>query len=184
MDMNDIENNESVREGYQKLGVEDYYKEKALTYSNPHEIKIEKLMNIFFNKYMKLNEDSKILDLCCGSGEITRILENLGCKNIKGLDPFTSELYKSKTNKDCIELNFKDIANGKLKEQFDVIFCSFALHLAEESLLPNILYNLSQISNNLVILTPHKKPDIKLYYELDLELYHEKIRLRKYKKIN
>ncbi len=101
MDMNDMENNESVREGYQKLGVEDYYKEKALTYSNPHEIKIEKLMNIFFNKYMKLNEDSKILDLCCGSGEITRVLENLGCKNIKGLDPFTSELYKSKTNKDC-----------------------------------------------------------------------------------
>ena len=75
-------------------------------------------------------------------------------------------------------------ANGKLEEKFDVIFCSFALHLAEDSLLPNILYNLSQISNNLVILTPHKKPDIKLYYELDLELYHEKIRLRKYKKIN
>ena len=178
LDLPNIE--DSVRDGYEKLGVEDYYKEKSLSYTNPHEMKINTIMHKFLNEYIKLDKDSKILDLCCGSGEITRILDENGFENVKGLDPFTNELYKSKTNKDCLNLNFKDIANGKLDEKFDVIFCSFALHLAEDSMLPNILYNLSTISDKLVVLTPHKKPDIKTFFELDLELYFEKVRLRSY----
>ena len=178
LDLPNIE--DSVRDGYEKLGVEDYYKEKSLSYTNPHEMKINTIMNKFLNEYIKLDKDSKILDLCLGSGEITRIRDENGFENVKGLDPFTNELYKSKTNKDRLNLNFKDIANGKLDEKFDVIFCSFALHLAEDSMLPNILYNLSTISDKLVVLTPHKKPDIKTFFELDLELYFEKVRLRSY----
>lgn len=173
---------DSVRNGYEELGVDNYYKKNSLTYTNPHELKIYNLLNDFLDHNIEMNKESKILDLCCGSGEITRFLLDKGYENIIGLDPYTNELYKEKTNKNCIDLNFKDISNGKLNESFDIIFCSFALHLAEESMLPNILYNLSLITENLVILTPHKKPDIKLYFNLVDELYQDKVRLRYYQK--
>lgn len=171
----------SIRKGYEDLGVESYYIENRKTYLNPHENKIHYLMDNFFDKYLNLDKDSKILDLCCGSGEITRFLQEKGYYDVTGLDPFTYDLYKEKTNKECINLNFKDIASGKLKGEYDLIICSFALHLAETSMLPNILYNLSEISKELVIITPHKKPEIKDFFELDLELYYEKVRLRHYK---
>lgn len=172
----------SIRNGYEELGVDNYYEKNALTYTNPHELKIHNLLNEFLEKNIDMDKESKILDLCCGSGEITKFLLDNGYSNIKGLDPYTNELYKDKTNKDCINMNFKDIANSKLDEKFDIIFCSFALHLAEESMLPNILYNLSLITDNLVILTPHKKPDIKDFFVLNDELYKDKVRLRYYQK--
>jgi len=107
-------------------------------------------------------------------------LIEIGIKNIKGCDPYTSDLYRKKTGKECLEYDFKDIANGKLKESFDLVICSFALHLAEKSLLPNILYYLN--TKELIILTPHKKPEINNFFELIEEQYENKVRFRRYKR--
>lgn len=171
----------SVREGYQELGVEGYYQKNAMTYSNPHREIINNLLNKFLFHEMELDKDARILDLCCGSGEVTNYLKERGFNNVVGLDPYTYDLYKNKTNQPCLKMDFKDIANSKLvNEKFDIIFCSFALHLAEPSMLPMILYNLKQSSDNLVIITPHKKPDIKDFYTLQDEYYSTKIRLRYY----
>ena len=55
LDLPNIE--DSVRDGYEKLGVEDYYKENSLSYTNPHEMKINTIMNKFLNEYIKLDRD-------------------------------------------------------------------------------------------------------------------------------
>lgn len=169
----------SIRAGYEKVGVVDYYKLNANSYSNPHELLIKDLLIDFISNF---NRDLKILDLCAGSGEITRILQSQGFSNITGLDPFTFELYKQKTSCDCFTFDFKDLSIGKLSESFDLVICSFALHLAPESMLPNILYNLN--TNNLLILSPHKRPNIKDFFSLENSLYKNKIHLKYYKKDN
>jgi SAM-dependent methyltransferase len=143
-----------IRNEYEKYGVDNFYINFADNYSNPHLKQIQELINYAKNNNLIGN---KILDLCCGTGEITSCLNGY---NVIGLDPYTYEIYKKNTNKKVLNFNFLDIANGKIQDNFDTIICSFALHLCPKSLLPQVLWHLSQISNNLIILTPHKNPKI------------------------
>ncbi|MEK8019262.1 MAG: hypothetical protein VSS75_020515, partial [Candidatus Parabeggiatoa sp.] len=59
---------------------------------------------------------------------------------------------------------------------------SFALHLVQPSRLPTLLYQLSQIAPSLLVITPHKKPDIKPQWgwTLSQELLIERVRGRLY----
>ena len=91
---------DSIRAGYKQLGVEGYYKK----YSNPHLEEIECLMSKLLESY---DIGNHILDMCCGSGEITKIiLKHKGTEKtktakikIEGLDPFTYKTYQKNTNK-------------------------------------------------------------------------------------
>lgn len=176
---------QSIRAGYEELGVEGYYKTHSADYNNPHIKELEYLLIQEINKdYFGTN----ILDLCCGSGEVTNILkqyESIRKYNIDGLDPYTSPAYKKNTGKECLMYDFKDIARGALhNRKYDTIICSFAMHLCEESLLHNLLYQLSLIANTLVIITPHKRPEIKCWWKLVDEHKHNKITLRVYRTLN
>lgn len=144
---------EAIRNGYEILGVDSYYELHRDDYSNPHENIIRELL-----LEAKENWDlgNNLLDLCCGSGEVTRIFID---RNIEGLDPYTFNLYEKLTNRPCMDLNFKEIVEYGINEKYDTIICSFAMHLCEESMLPMLLWRLGEISNNLLILTPHKRPD-------------------------
>ena len=117
----------------------------------------------------------RVMDLCCGSGEGTRAfnswcdkLNNNNNNNkscfieIIGIDPYTFELYKNKTGYKALNFSFLDIVKGKLLEYgyYNICICSFALHLAEHSVLADVLRILSQQVFYLVILTPHKRPVI------------------------
>ena len=77
-----------------------------------------------------------------------------------------------------------DILKGQLiNKKYDTIICSFALHLCEETMLNMVLYQLSLIANRLIIITPHKRPEINSWWE---EVYREKtnkVTLRVYNKI-
>ena len=42
--------------------------------------------------------------------------------------------------------------------QYDSVICSFALHLCPESMLPTVLWNLSEVSDTLVVISPNKRP--------------------------
>lgn len=157
----------AIRTQYEAVGVENYYKENANSYKNPHEKSIKNILeNFLFER--DIDKNIRILDLCCGGGEISKILLNNGFKNISGLDPFTHELYKKQTGLECDIYDFKDLATGKFKKEFDLIICSFALHLAPESMLPNILYNLN--TSNLIIISPNKKPQINSIFNLNITL--------------
>lgn len=60
---------QAVRNGYAELGVKNYYLKHSSDYTNPHEKIIHKLLKIAEeNNYL----GKKILDLCCGSGEVTK----------------------------------------------------------------------------------------------------------------
>lgn len=180
--MNYINNTtqKSIRAGYEELGVEGYYKAHSEDYSNPHIKEIEYLLKQEINKnYFGTN----ILDLCCGSGEVTNILRQYEKYNIEGLDPYTSPAYKKNTSKECLMYDFKDIVQGALQnKKYHTIICSFAMHLCEQSMLNSLLYQLSLIADTLVIITPHKRPEIKCWWKLVDEHKYNGVTLRIYNK--
>ncbi|TCD61027.1 hypothetical protein EIP91_009150 [Steccherinum ochraceum] len=111
---------------------------------------------------------------------------------IMAADPFTAEAYKTRTSLDCSTWSFQDIADGTLADflkktgrntvakssssqntadvdvestlsPIEMVVCSFALHLVESpSELFALLWELSLRSRWLIILAPHKKPELKM----------------------
>lgn len=167
----------SIRENYEKYGVSCYYKNHAKEYVNPHKDIIQDLL-----LYAKKNWDLGInlLDLCSGSGEVTEVFQT---ENIIGCDPYTYELYMTKTQKFCYKKSFKDIVLNGLENNYDTIICSFAMHLCEESMLPMLLWQLSQKSKQLLILSPHKRPNCNGIYNWNCiqEIKKEKVTMKLYK---
>lgn len=145
--------NKGVRNEYANIGVEKYYEIHNSDYRNPHEYVIKRLIHFAEESGLIGYE---VLDLCCGSGEVTCALQN--CK-VTGVDPYTSAAYYNRTGQKAIPLAFMDIAKGKLSGNFDSILCSFALHLCPVSLLPMVLWNLGNVSSTLIVISPHKRPD-------------------------
>ncbi|KAA1478998.1 hypothetical protein DENSPDRAFT_861953 [Dentipellis sp. KUC8613] len=109
---------------------------------------------------------------------------------IMAADPYTMKAYEVRAGLPCAALSFRDIACGALpdtmhrlplqnptrdssgrpapdtltepRERVEMVICSFALHLVESaSELFALLWELSTKCRWLVILAPHKKPEIK-----------------------
>lgn len=164
-----------IRNQYERQGVEGFYQTCGNQYQNPHEHIIRTLLNCHYQE----SPTCRVLDLCCGSGEVTRALSHC-CASIQGLDPFTYQLYEKSTGNTCYVMDFKAIACEALPVSFDVIICSFALHLCEENLLPQVLYQLAIHCKKLIILTPHKRPEIPLFFTLTKEVMEKRVRYREY----
>ena len=76
---------------YRKQGVKEFYEQEGENYSNPHKYYIERLLRKKLgphNPYLKRND--RILDLACGSGEVTLPLKQIGYTQISGIDPYTN----------------------------------------------------------------------------------------------
>ena len=152
----------SIRKNYEEYGVENYYKEHAEYYKNHH---YPQLKDLLIKNKDKI-KNNKILDLCCGHGEVTSILLDLGFKNITGCDPYTSKYYKIKTNKNCYNYNFIDIINYKLEENFDCVICSFGMHLCLEKNLKILITSLKYLNiKDFIIITPHKRPNLDQFFD-------------------
>ncbi|WVQ90971.1 hypothetical protein IAS59_004758 [Cryptococcus gattii] len=95
-------------------------------------------------------------------------------------DPYTSPAYTERTSRPCHSLSFTDLAQGFLppisvetssrsgvannnsEPVWDIIVCSFALHLVTNpSELFALLFELSGKARWLIVVAPHKKPEIK-----------------------
>lgn len=170
-------------------GVAEYYTLHASSaYRNPHYPGILKTLSTFLDVYCdsRLTLDSHdndgttawdILDMAAGSGEVTEAAQTWQRRresknkptpkalNIVATDPYTAPAYAERTKRECLTLSFSDITNGSLPETpeiYDMVICSFALHLlTETSQLWSLLSTLSTRARYLVILAPHKKPAIK-----------------------
>lgn len=132
---------------------------------------------------------SHVLDLCAGSGEVTLAL--LSCcsdapRRITACDPYTHAAYEARTSRPCERWSFDDIAAGALAgRSFSLVVCSFALHLCEPSRLPGVCWQLSQVSRDLLVLTPHKRPVIRAEWgwQLSRETLFQRVRARRYQAI-
>jgi SAM-dependent methyltransferase len=182
----DVEDEEfAIRHAYEKYGVNGYYSQFGSDYRNPHEDRLKLVVHQLVEKW-NLTRTERILDLACGSGEITLILRGLGFQHINGIDPYTSEAYEKRTgNSIHAKWTFEQIADGCLENEgdiYDTIICSFAAHLIPPSYLPLVMIQLRFIAKKLIILTPHKRPELspKWGWILSDEFVQERIRARLY----
>lgn len=167
----------SIRDKYQKFGVKNFYSFHGGEYKNPHESSIRKSI-IYVYKNWNL-DFSSVLDLACGKGEVTKILEDLGIRNIDASDGFLSKEYTKETGRQCFNMTFEDIMKGSLKNNsYSLVICSYALHLLDEDKLPSFLLTLTESTDSLLIISPHKRPYIKEGWGWDLEKEIEIDRVR------
>lgn len=176
------EESTALRCQYEQHGAENYYAQFGAEYRNPHEPIIAEVLREAVSRW---NLDlSRVLDLACGSGEVTLALRDLGAGQVDGVDPYTGEAYWVRTGQQAEAFSFEDIAAGALDgRRYSVVICSFAMHLIEESWLPSLLFQLAGISDCLLIVTPHKRPELKSEWGwiLEDEFLIERVRARLYR---
>ena len=174
-----LNESDAIRHQYQEHGVEGFYFQFRDEYRNPHEPIIAEVLREAVNRW---NLDlTHVLDLACGSGEVTLVLQQLGASEIDGVDPFTGDAYQTRTGQQAEAVSFEQIAAGALAgRRYSLIACSFAMHLIDESWLPTLLFQLAQLSDCLLIVTPHKRPELKAEWGcmLEGEFVIEKVRAR------
>ncbi len=171
----------AIRTAYQQHGVTSFYQQFGKQYRNPHESAIGKIIQVLSTTCQL--DLTNVLDLACGSGEVTLALKKLGYTNVIGMDPYTFEAYRERTGKVAEKYSFEQIENGILADHhYTIIICSFALHLVDISRLPKLLYQLSRMAPSLLVITPHKRPEIKPTWGWTLleEVVIERVRGRLY----
>jgi SAM-dependent methyltransferase len=173
----------AIRNQYEEHGVEGYFSNFGAEYRNPHEPVIAEALKLAVERWRL--DLSRVLDLACGSGEVTLALRELRCRELDGIDPYTGEAYLARTGRTAEPISFEQIAEGALAgRRYSLIVCSFALHLIDVSWLPALLAHLGLISDRLLIVTPHKRPEIKTEWgwTLEDELSIDRVRARIYRK--
>lgn len=173
----------AIRPQYDKHGASGFYEKFGAEYRNPHEPIIQALLQRALADSPFDPVAVRVLDLACGSGEVTLVLQARGFQEVEGIDPFTGAAYQQRSGLTARPLSFLDIANGALSNRhYDLCICSFALHLATPSLLPNLCLQLASICHFLWVLTPHKQPHIPSAWgwQLKEEQMQNRVRLRRY----
>jgi hypothetical protein len=171
----------AIRAAYEEHGVEDFYRRFGATYRNPHEGAVRAAMREALTRWAP--DRAAVLDLACGSGEVTLALRDAGCGIVDGMDPYTGDAYLARTGQQAECHTFAEITAGALEgRRYSLIVCSFALHLAESSRLPLLAYQLSRIAPALLVLSPHKRPALRPEWgwELRGELTVERVHARLY----
>lgn len=175
---------QAIRPLYEEHGADGYYRQFGAQYRNPHETIIRHSLNHVWSEWGIAPQ--RVLDLACGSGEVTLALSGFALSELIGVDPYTGNAYEARTGHRCLPYSFEQIEQGVLSsESFDLIVCSFALHLAEVSRLPLLCYQLAQISPLLIVLTPHKRPQLRKEWgwQLQQEYLYERVRTRLYHRV-
>lgn len=167
-------------------GVAGWYRDYGAIYRNPHAAAVSASIGRAVADWPELFiEPGRILDFCCGSGEVTRALIDCGidAHRIDATDPFTSDAYaESCAGRSTIaNWTFADIEKGAAHgHRWTTIVCSYALHLCEHSRLAGVCTQLSALANHLVILTPNKRPELRESwgFRLTEEVRDRELRIR------
>jgi hypothetical protein len=173
----------AIRAAYEQYGVEGFYQRFGGSYRNPHEPAIRAALQAAIACWDL--PPGRLLDLACGSGEVTLALRELGRGAIDAIDPYTHQAYAERTGQVAERLTFEQIAAGALNgRSYGTIVCSFALHLVALSRLPALAMQLSQIGQGLLVLTPHKRPQLRPEWGWLCagELVVERVRARYYRR--
>lgn len=174
----------AIRQHYDSLGVEEYYKQEGDNYNNPHNnFAIACFNDIWKYKLKQIinnNPNYKICDFACGDGLITKEIlrknafEKLSL-SIIGNDKFMSERYKKETKLNCHTHSFNEVANGDSKiGDVNLTVISYAIDLVEKSYLQKFLYQVALTSEKLLIIRPNKHLLDSPYWDLEYQNKIEK----------
>ena len=145
-----------IRPLYDQHGAEGYYRAFADTYENPHFPEIKALLERNLSRF----DSSAVLDFAAGGGEVAQVLQGMGVQGITGCDPFTFALFEKNTACACLRLSFMDVIKNGLPARYSTIISSFALHLCPVKDLFSLSWQLLQAAPLLVLITPHKRPEL------------------------
>ncbi|MEO1516989.1 MAG: class I SAM-dependent methyltransferase [Bacteroidota bacterium] len=154
----------AIRNQYDKLGVEGYYQQHGQAYENPHFPYVRQLLL----QNRERIDCTHALDFCCGSGEVSRVLLEMGEQTFAASDPYTQAAYRQQLGRDCWSHSFEDVIRGQLEGTFSAVICSFAMHLCPPKQLYPLAHALLTHSPLLVIITPHKRPQLETISGIEL----------------
>lgn len=167
-------------------GAAGWYREHGDRYRNPHEDGVAGMTKRSVALWPECFA-GRVLDLACGSGEVTLALlaEGVAADCIDACDPFTAEAYRTRIGAEALPWSFAAIAGGcAVDRAWSAVVCSYALHLCPPSWLPSVCLALAATSPNLIVITPHKRPVIaEPWGWLLVEEHHDpawRVRLRRY----
>ncbi|CAK9071523.1 unnamed protein product [Durusdinium trenchii] len=137
---------------------------EGASYVNPHEPRLSEALHIALDQWQ----------------------EHLSSP-LRAADPYTFEAFERRVGRRCHHWSFQDVADGVLEEEpiYDLVLCSFALHLLERSWLTCTVSSLARRARLLVVATPHKRPLIerKTGWEQVAEVLHARVRVRLYRSL-
>ncbi len=181
----DKPNDKSIRDQYADQGVENFYLEHGHDYVNPH---TEQIRGLLMQNQHRIDYSS-VLDFCCGGGEVTTVLAEIGFPETTGCDPFTQQAFRQNTGKEALSLDFSDVIQGKLTGSYSSVICSFAMHLCPKDQLFLLCYYLFAAAPQIVVITPHKRPELETLEGIEIEFEDfvltkraKKVRLKAYRK--
>jgi len=148
----------AIRNRYAEKGVAAYYREEGARYANPH---FEQVRQLLIRNADRLDY-RRAFDFCCGAGEVSSVVRELGYPPPVAADPYTQAAYRQRNDAPCLPFSFDDVIRGALNGHgpFSSVICSFALHLCPPRQLFPLVFQLFQTAPQLVIITPHKRPDL------------------------
>src|SRR5258708_38489137 len=115
VNMAEGESRESIRGQYERFGVQAFYERAGSSYRNPHEPAIREALRQSVDRWQP--DLRSVLDLACGSGEVTLALRETGGATVTGIDPYTGAAYFERTGQQAEALAFEQISTGILAER-------------------------------------------------------------------
>ena len=174
---------EDIHSAYGELGPARYYEAHGDSYRNPHEPQLAAALALALGEWEALllppeeplqhgaaRPGLRVLDLACGSGEVSLALSNWPASTpststtsttastatatattrcvLEAADPHTAAAYERRTGRAAHGWSFADIAGGLWQREarpvFDLVVCSYALHLLDAEALGATLRAVAQ----------------------------------------
>lgn len=143
-------------------GVGRHYARHGAGYRNPHDATVARIIEQALARWKPRLD--RVLDLAAGSGEASEPLIRAGA-GVDAIDPFTGDAYARRIGRPCEAITFEQVAQGELDgRRYDLIVCSFALHLCPPSRLASLAMALGRMTDELWVISPHKRPVIDLRF--------------------
>lgn len=138
---------------------EDQFKNRFKAHSDQNlDISNDFIKNINNNFEFALHASKNILEVGCGTGELSYLINKKYKKNVLGIDVSEEAIKFANENYKNLNLQFKilNLINETVNESYDLAICSNVLEHFKN---PFILINkILSISKSLIVLVPYKQP--------------------------